>query len=64
LNQILAEPGDSGSPVFTLPSPAKTGGRATHVGVLWSGNAVGTQLVYSPYANIVLASEPGPIAVF
>jgi hypothetical protein len=38
--------GDSGSPVFR-----GTNG-VTLVGILWGGNALGTQFVYSPMANI------------
>ncbi len=51
--------GDSGSPVFTLQQNPSI----THVGILWGGNAAGTQLVYSPFANVIQPTELGPIQV-
>jgi hypothetical protein len=40
--------GDSGSGMFQV-----TGGTNVKlVGILWGGNSSGTQLVYSPFANV------------
>ncbi len=55
--------GDSGSPVFRA-SLIKTDTSATLIGILWGGNAAGTQFIMSAWENITLPSELGPLTVF
>jgi len=55
--------GDSGSPVFRA-SGVKADVAATLIGILWGGNAAGTQFVFSAWENIILPTELGPLVVF
>ncbi len=50
--------GDSGSDVFALAG----GSNVTLLGILWGGNAGGTQFVYSPISNV--EQELGPLTTF
>ncbi|MBI1731071.1 hypothetical protein HYR53_10730 [Candidatus Acetothermia bacterium] len=50
--------GDSGSPVFKITNSPLSGDVKLY-GILWGGNSAGTQLVYSPIANIQRTDEMG-----
>jgi hypothetical protein len=52
--------GDSGSPVFRITNSPLSGDVKLY-GILWGGNSAGTQLVYSPIANIQRSDELGTL---